>query len=246
MSYWNASTFCKAALLAGIVIAAGCTRTENATTGTADRTADQAAMQREREEYANKLEQRISQMESRLAQMKGSAGQNTRTNDRLEDIQESLKELREEVADLRRPTAGTEWWPMTERYVERDAQRVETGVRGPNTGSAARTDTTTTPATGTLTDAELATRRDQFVQRMQAQIDQLEQELNNAPANRVRGGDIEGVRSELKDLRDEINDLKNVTATNWWDATKNRLDRTMNRIERSVENMGKDAKDAAR
>jgi hypothetical protein len=245
MTHWNATTFCKAALLAGIVVAAGCSRTENATTGSADRTApDAAAAQRDRDAYANKLDQRISQMEARLTEMKASAGQ--KTKDRLEDVQQSLQELREEVAEIRRPTAGTEWWPMTERYVERDAQRVETGVRGRSVGSAARTDATTTPSTTTEAGADLAARRDKFVQRMQAQIDQLERELNNAPPDRVRGGDIDGVRSELKDLRDEVNDLKNTTAANWWDTTKSRLDRTMSRIERSIENVGKDAKDTQR
>jgi chromosome segregation ATPase len=245
MTHWNATTFCRAALLAGIVVAAGCSRTETATTGSADRTApDAAAAQRDRDEYANKLDQRISQMESRLTEMKASASQ--KTKDRLEDVQQSLKELREEVAEIRRPTVGTEWWPMTERYVERDAQRVETGVRGRGAGSAARTDTTTTPSTTTEAGPDLAARRDKFVQRMQAQIDQLERELNNAPPDRVRGGDIDGVRSELKDLRDEVNDLKNATAANWWDTTKARLDRTMSRIERSIENVGKDAKDTQR
>jgi hypothetical protein len=47
-------------------------------------------------------------------------------------------------------------------------------------------------------------------------------------------------------LRDEINDLKNVTAANWWDAAKKRLDRTADRIERSIENIGKDKADPHR
>ena len=247
MAHWNTTDFCKAALLGAMLVATACSRTDNATTGSADRTApDQAAIQRDREAYAAKLDQRIAEMERRVTEMRGAAGKRTTTNDRLEDIQENLKQLREEVAEIRRPTAGTEWWPMTERYVERDTNRLETGVRGRNTGSAARTDTTTPPATGTLSDAELTARRDQFVLKMQAQIDQLERELNTAQPDRIRGGDIEGVRAELKDLREEVNDLKNVTGANWWDATKNRLDRTMNRIERSIENVGKDAKDAKR
>lgn len=242
MFHWNASALCKAALLAGALAAAGCSRADKATTGSADRAApDQAAIQRDRDEYVAKLDRRIAEMERRAAELKASAAE--KTKDRLDDIQDSLKDLREEVAEIRRPNAGTEWWPMTERYVERDAQRLETGVRGRGTGSAARTDTTppsATDAAKTDSAADMAARRDRFVVRMQAQIDQLERELNLAPADRVRGGDIEGVRSELKDLREEVAELKNVTAANWWDNTKTRLDRAMSRMERAIENVGKD------
>jgi hypothetical protein len=239
MTHWNASNFSKAALLAAMLVAAGCSRTETATTGSADRAAPDAAA---RAEYANRLEQRITEMERRVSDMKASAP-GTKTADRVEDIRKTLRELREEVAEIRRPELGNEWWPMTERWVERDSQRVGSGIRGPNAGSAARTDTTAPPA-GT-TPADLAAQRDLFVKRMEAEADQLERELNNAPANRV-AGDLDGVRSELKDLRDEINDLKNVTAANWWDSAKKRLDRTANRIERSIENIGKDKADTQR
>lgn len=249
MTHWNATNFCKAALLAGMLVAAGCSRTDTAKTGAADRVAaDASAAQQEREDYAKRLEQRISEMERRVTNLKASAGEKTKTNDRLDSVQNTLKELREEVADLRRPDLGTEWWPMTERYVERDTRRLETGVRGPHAGSAARTDTTTPPAADaarTDSSADLAARRDLFVKRMEAEIDQLERELDNAPAKHA-GADLDGVRSELKDLRDEINELKTVTAANWWDSTKKRLDRTMSRIERSIENVGKDKSDTPR
>jgi archaellum component FlaC len=239
MTHWNASNFCKAALLAGLVVATGCSRTDNATTGSADRAAADASA---RAEYASRLEQRITDMERRVSDMKASS-QGTKTAERVEDIQESLRELREEVAEMRRPNIGSEWWPMTERWVERDSQRVGSGIRGTNTGSAARTDTTAPPA-GT-TPADLAAQRDLFIKRMEAEADQLERELNNAPAKRA-AGDLDGVRSELKDLREEINELKNVTAENWWDATKKRFDRAMSRIERSIEDVGKDKPDTKR
>jgi hypothetical protein len=36
-------------------------------------------------------------------------------------------------------------------------------------------------------------------------------------------------------LRDEVNELPNVSAENWWEATKNRLDRTLKRMEKSLD-----------
>ena len=248
MTHWNASNFCKAALLAGVLVAAGCSRTENAKTGSADRAAADAAALQEREQFATRLEQRISDMERRVTDLKASADKRTKTNDRLDNIKETLKELREEVAEVRRPNLGTEWWPMTERYVERDVSRVGNGVRGPSAGSAARTDTTTPPAAGaarTDSAADLAERRDIFVKRMDAEIAQFERELENAPSKRP-DIDLDGLRGEVKDLRDEVTELRNVTAANWWDATKKRLDRTTSRIERSIENLGKDKADPHR
>jgi chromosome segregation ATPase len=223
-------------LATGLLFTGACNR-ERAEQTSATPAAGQ--MDAERQQYISRLEQRISELDGRLTQMRQAEGRQAVSEDRIEEIQEDLKSLREEVAELR--TANQEdWWASTERSIERDYRDLQEDINQ-DTGTRARTEPERTmePAPGT---ANWMARRDQFVTRMNSEVEALERDLE-----RLRGSSRAGAKDEYEDVREELDDLKSeiaavrdTTADTWWERTRQRLDRSFNRLERSIENIGDD------
>jgi Skp family chaperone for outer membrane proteins len=249
------------ALAASLAIV-GCGRTDRAAdenrTGEPVTTATTAADQ-QRNEYINRMEQRVAQLEQRLADMKAQGGTAAVNQDRIESLQSDVQALRQEINDLRN-TRADNWWPTTERSMERSRQHIEEDMtRWGQAGTAdrARTmpretpretprDTTdmtrSTPVgEGTHGANDFTAQRERFAARMEADIKALERDLDRY-ATRARGtarDGVEDVRAQLNDLRQQVSELRNVDEGSWWDATQRRLDRTAERIERSIENLGR-------
>jgi DNA repair exonuclease SbcCD ATPase subunit len=222
-----------------LVFAAACGRNEPT------RTADvQTEQRQEIEERAVHMEQRVSELERKLSEMTAKPEEQRAVSaNRVGDIREDLNELRQEIADLR-TTEPQNWWDRTERSVERAWNDVQSDARGRGVTARAPTETEGTAdreATPPVAGQDLSARREQFVNRMESDIKALEQELDKLDRAGRNVANVDDVRDELKDLKEEVASLRTANENDWWDITKKRLDRTADRIERQIDKLDDDA-----
>lgn len=90
----------------------------------------------------------------------------------------------------------------TQRSVERSRQDIEEDIERQTTGTGTRAHTEDRPPTTTQTHTAV-TDREQFITRMEQDINSLERQPGNIP----NPGGVEDVREELGDLRNEVASL---------------------------------------
>lgn len=202
---------------------------------------------RQRDEFVARMEKRVNDLDARLMQLRQSqaqtSGRKAVSEDRLEAIQENIKDLREEIADLR--TANRDnWWPATERSVERTHKSAQTGIdkAATDTQTRARTETGQTAATSDSSQsaAPWEQRRDRFVSKMTSELQKLEQDLQTLQSKRrgVSSDDVQDIQTQITELRTQITGLREINPDNWWDRTQQRLNRSVDGLERSIQNLG--------
>jgi len=140
-------------------------------------------------------------------------------------------------------TTAENWWATTRRSLNRNlvqlSQKIDPTLSGRDDFAdrmQTESETAAEPRTGNF-----ETERDAYVARMQAQIDALEQKLNEtkhqAAATQAHSDHEywEEVKGDLENLKESVAELKTTGSNDWWDYTKHRIERTRNNREESID-----------
>lgn len=193
----------------------------------------------ERNEFVNNIEQKLEETEARLNQAKTQDPDRT---GQLGNAENEINKLRGEIQEVKNTTAEN-WWATTRRSLNRNlaqlSQKIDPTLSGTEDFAdrmRTESDTAAEPHTENF-EAE----RDAYVTRMQAQIDALEQKLNEtkdqAAATRSHSDHEhwDEVKGDLENLKESVAELKTTGGDDWWDYTKSRIERTRNNVEESID-----------
>ena len=138
-----------------------------------------AEVQRMRDEDSARLEKRAADLEKRWTEMEGKIkGQSGSPTAGLRaEVQEDIQSVRGAVADLK-TTTPENWWERHERAIERSAADIEDDVR--RFAKAAKPGAA--QAEPTASTGPFESRRDQFVSRMRARAEAMEEQLKGVRA----------------------------------------------------------------
>ena len=85
-------------------------------------------------------------------------------------------------------------------------------------------------------------RRDQFVTRLRARVDSMEEQLKNVRARDAQETELEDTRARVNKLKEDVGRLGRASAEDWWDISSKRVSEYIERVERSVERLDNDKK----
>jgi hypothetical protein len=197
---------------------------------------ERAAEQRERSEEAAELERRAANLESRWTEMQTTAPAKGRTATAglRQEVAEDVKNARTAVADLKTTTADN-WWERHERAIQQSVADVQADVQ-----RLTRQKTVTEPmedvaAVGTPT--EYAGRRDAFVNRLLARVDAMEEQLDRTSARGALETELRDTKARIDKLQDDLDELRGVSADDWWNASTRRVGQYIDRVEDSIKRL---------
>ena len=151
------------------------------------------------------------------------------------EVQEDIQSVRGAVADLK-TTNVDNWWERHERAIERSAGDIEQDVRRfAKTKQPAPAQPETTANAGPF-----ESRRDQFVTRMRARVESMEQQLKGVRARAAVETELEDTKARVNKLKEDVGRLERASADDWWDISSKRVSEYIERVERSVERMDND------
>jgi hypothetical protein len=222
-----------------ILIAVGCNAPEPARDTTAEPArADTAAADaaRERNDEAAEMEKRIVELERRWTEMEGKLAANTvkATAALRAEVKEDVTNVRAAIGDLK-TTTPQNWWERHERAMEQTADDIEADVRPLAKGQAAPKDTTSHDTAAAA--APFESRRDQFVARLRARTDRMDEQLKNVKADGVKETELKDTRARVDKLQDDIDRLGKASADDWWDISAARVRDYIDRVEDSIERL---------
>ena len=198
-----------------------------------------AELQRKHNEEAAQLEKRAADLERRWTEMTAKVKEKAAkpTAGLRAEVQEDITSLRDAVADLKTTTVDN-WWERHERAMERAAGDVEEDVRRfAKTKPAAPAQPETAANAGPF-----ESRRDQFVTRLRARVDSMEEQLKNVRAQAAVETELEDTRARVNKLKEDVGRLGRASAEDWWDISSKRVSEYIERVERSVERLDNDKK----
>ncbi len=197
-----------------------------------------AELDRKRNDESAQLEKRVADVERRWTEMQSKVAEKkvAPTSGLRSEVQEDIKNVREAVADLK-TTNLENWWDRHERAMERTADDIEEDVRrfvkSKQPAAAPRSDTAATPG-------PFESRRDQFVTRMRARVDVMEEQLKNVRARNAEETELEDTRARINKLKEDVDRLRKASADDWWDISSKRVSEYIDRLERSVGRLDND------
>lgn len=198
-----------------------------------------AELQRKHNEEAAQLEKRAADLERRWTEMLGRVKEKsaTPTAGLRTEVQEDIDSVRQAVADLKTTTVDN-WWERHERAMERTAGDIEEDVR-----RFAKTKQPAPAQPETMANAgPFESRRDQFVSRMRARVDSMEEQLKNVRARAAVETELEDTKARVNKLKEDVGRLERASADDWWDISSKRVSEYIERVERSVERLDNDKK----
>jgi hypothetical protein len=202
--------------------------------------ADNAAaeLQRKRNDESEQLEKRVADVERRSTEMETKIAEKTvaPTSGLRSEVQEDIKNVREAVADLKTTTLEN-WWDRHERAMERTAEDIEADVRRfakSKQPAAAPRPESAAPA------GPFESRRDQFVTRLRARVDAMEEQLRSVRAQNAEKTELEDTRARVNKLKEDVDRLREASAADWWDISLKRVSEYIDRLERSVARLDND------
>jgi DNA repair exonuclease SbcCD ATPase subunit len=197
-----------------------------------------AELDRKRNDESAQLEKRVADVERRWTEMQTKVAEKkvAPTSGLRSEVQEDIKNVREAVADLK-TTNLENWWDRHERAMERTADDIEEDVRrfakSKQPAAAPRSDTAATPG-------PFESRRDQFVTRLRARVDVMEEQLKNVRARNAQETELEDTRARINKLKEDVDRLRKASADDWWDISSKRVSEYIDRLERSVGRLDND------
>jgi hypothetical protein len=230
--------------VAAALMISACNRPEPAQEPAREESAAQnaaAELQRKHEDEAAQLDKRVADLDRRWTEMQGKVADKgaTPTAALKTEVQEDMKNVRTAVADLKTTTAEN-WWERHERAMARTADDIEEDVRGFTKGkpapAAARPPETSPSA------APFESRRDQFVTRLRARVEAMEEQLKNVRARNAQETELEDTRARVNKLKEDVDRLRNASADDWWDISVKRVSEYIDRLERSIGRLDNDRK----
>jgi DNA repair exonuclease SbcCD ATPase subunit len=201
---------------------------------------ERAAEQRERSEKANELERRAANLESQWTEMQTKVQTRGRaaTAALRQEVAEDVKNARTAVADLR-TTTDQNWWERHERALEQSVRDVQADVqRLTRQKAVAEPAQTTEPVAA---PGEFTSRRDAFVARLRARVDAMEEQLEKVNAKGTLETELDDTRARINKLQDDLDELRNVSADNWWDVSAERVSEYIDRVEESIKRLDDNA-----
>jgi hypothetical protein len=198
-----------------------------------------AELQRKHNDEAAQLEKRAADVERRWTEMTARVKEKSAapTAGLRAEVQEDINSVRQAVADLKTTTADN-WWERHERAVERAAADIEEDVqRFAKTKRPAPAQPETAAAAGPF-----ESRRDQFVTRLRARVESMEEQLKNVRARAAVETELEDTRARVNKLKEDVGRLERASADDWWDISSKRVSEYIERVERSVERLDNDKK----
>jgi hypothetical protein len=198
-----------------------------------------AELQRKHYEEAAELEKRAADLERRWTEMAGKVKESsaTPTAGMRAEVQEDIKNIRGAVADLKTTTVDN-WWERHESAMERTAADIEEDVR-----RFAKTKQPAAAQPETMANAgPFESRRDQFVNRLRARVNSMEEQLKNVRARGAMETELDDTRARVNKLKEDVGRLGRASVSNWWDISAKRVSEYIERVERSVERLDNDKK----
>ncbi|MEO5740598.1 MAG: hypothetical protein ABIS29_08395 [Vicinamibacterales bacterium] len=198
-----------------------------------------AELQRKHNDEAAELEKRAADLQSRWMEMESKVKEKaaTPTAGLRTEVQEDIKNVREAVADLKTTTAEN-WWDRHERAMERAATDIEEDVRR----FAKAKQPAAVPPETMANAAPFESRRDQFVSRLRARVDTMEEQLKNVRARNAAETELEDTRARVNKLKEDVGRLGRASADDWWDISSKRVSEYVERVERSIGRLDNDKK----
>lgn len=196
----------------------------------------QQQQRQQQQDEAARLERQLAELEREWQQTQAKVSGRTEaaTAELKAEIQEDLTNARDAIGDLRTTTAQN-WWERHERVMEQTADEVEQDVRRFarrwTPGEAREVGTA-----GTTTSWEA--RRDQLVARMEARIDAMEKALEDVDLRGAQQAEVDDTRARVRKMKEDTDRLRNASATDWWDITKQRVTDYLERVEASIDRVG--------
>ncbi len=205
--------------------------------------ADKAAaeLQRRRNDDTAQLDKRVADLERRWTEMQAKVVEKAAkpTAALRTEVEEDMKNVREAVADLKTTTLEN-WWERHERAMERTAEDIEEDVqrfaKGKRPAAAAR------QPEAAANPGPFESRRDQFVTRLRARVEAMEEQLKNVRARNAQETELEDTRARVNKLKDDVDRLGRASADDWWDISSRRVNEYIDRLERSVGRLDDDKK----
>jgi Skp family chaperone for outer membrane proteins len=221
---------------AAALTTAACDRSEPAAgTTEPDRSAD--AVQ-ERTEKTAELEKRTIDIEREWTEMESKVkeGARTPTGGLRAEVKEDVANVREAVADLK-TTSQENWWERHERALEQTADDIRADVM-----RLAKRKTLPEPETKAepVGTSGFDQRRSQFIDRLRARVDGMEEALQNVKADGALDTEIEDTRARIDKLQGDLDNLRNVSQDDWWDVSSERVGEYIDRVERSISRLDDD------
>ena len=196
-----------------------------------------AELQRKHNDEAAQLEKRAADLERRWTEMQDKVKEKsaTPTAGLRAEVQEDIQSVRGAVADLKTTTVDN-WWERHERAIERSAADIEQDVR-----RFAKTKQPAPAQPDTMANAgPFESRRDQFVTRLRARVESMEEQLKGVRAQAAVETELEDTRARVNKLKEDVGRLERASADDWWDISSKRVSEYIERVERSVERMDND------
>jgi len=230
-----------AAVVAGLTLA-GCdsrpAEPERPNAESADKKAaeEAAAKQRERSEEANEIERRAANLESQWTEMQTrvSTRDRTATAALRQEVEEDVKSARTAAADLK-TTTPENWWERYERALERSVADVQADVQRLTKQKTVpeRTD----KAEPVSTSSGFTERRDAFVNRLRARVDAMEEQLDKTNARGSLETELKDTKARIDKLQEDLDELRGVSADDWWDVSSERVGEYIDRVEGSIKRL---------
>lgn len=197
-----------------------------------------AELDRKRNDESAQLEKRVADVERRWTEMQTKVAEKkvAPTSGLRSEVQEDIKNVREAVANLKTTTLEN-WWDRHERAMERTADDIEEDVRrfakSKRPAAAPRSDTAAAPG-------PFESQRDQYVTRLRARVDVMEEQLKNVRARNAQETELEDTRARINKLKEDVDRLRKASADDWWDISSKRVSEYIDRLERSVGRLDND------
>ena len=231
----NAKLIC-VAMGTAVLMSAGCSKSEpprEAARPEPTRAEAAAAdLQRKRADEGANLQKRIAELqekwretEVRIADKKVTATAAVR-----EEVREDIDNVRQAAAELQTTTAEN-WWERHERVMERTADDIAEDVRRLTKSKPSAAAKEPAPSAAA---APFESRRDQFVARLKARAEAMEEQLKNVRATGPLETELEDTRARVNKLQEDIERLGSASADDWWDISAGRVRDYIARVDDSI------------
>lgn len=226
-----------AAVFAVVTALSACNRPAPATDNAAPGTTAEAV--RDQQGDAAELEKRAIDLEQRWANMEAKVKEKNRTPTAAirGEVKEDVANVRQAIENLK-TTSPDNWWDRHTEATERTADDIEADVLRFSKGKKVSEGVIKPEPVGT--SAGFEERRNQFVSRLRARIDALEEGLTNVKVDGPLETELEDTRARIDKLQDDLDRLRTVSSNDWWDVSSKRVGEYIDRVERSISRLDDD------
>jgi hypothetical protein len=223
--------------IAAAVTTAACDRSEPTAAGSTEPDRSANAVQ-ERTDKTAELEKRTIDIEREWTEMESKVKEEARTptGGLRAEVKEDVANVREAVADLK-TTTPENWWERHERALEQTADDIRADVMRLAQRKTLPEPEVKAEPVGT---SGFDQRRSQFINRVRARVDAMEEALHNVKGDGALDTELEDTRARIDKLQGDLDNLRNVSQDEWFDVSSERVGEYIDRVERSISRLDDD------